>query len=249
VKIIEEMLDTLKTAYGRPIDTEFTAFVNSKGRVRINLLQCRPMSIPGSEGRSVDMPKDIAAERILFQSNRIVCGGVIPDIRYIVFIHPKVYNDLPMEIKKSIGRVVGRINALPCIQEGKNIMMGPGRWGTSNIVQGVNAHYSDINNAAILVEVAKEDAGQVPDVSYGTHFFLDLVESQIIYLPVYPDDAKCRFNWDFFNNSPNVLAQLLPDAAEYEKLIHIIDVPHASKGLSLQAVADPQNQNAICYLK
>ncbi|MEW6238008.1 MAG: PEP/pyruvate-binding domain-containing protein [Candidatus Omnitrophota bacterium] len=249
VKIIEEMLDILKTAYGRPIDTEFTAFVNSKGRVRINLLQCRPMSIPGTEGRAIEMPLNIPAERILFQSNRIVSGGVIPNIRYIVFIHPKEYNAIPMEMKQSIGRVVGRINALPCIQEGKNIMMGPGRWGTSNIVQGVNVHYSDINNACILVEVAKEDAGQVPEVSYGTHFFLDLVESQIIYLPVYPDDPKCRFNWDFFNNSPNVLLQLLPDASEYANLIRIIDAPQASNGLCLQAVADPQSQNAVCFLK
>ena len=71
--------------------------------------------------------------------------------------------------------------------QGRILMMGPGRWGSSNIDLGVNVTYADIDNTAVLVEMAREEAGQVPEVSYGTHFFLDLVEAQIIYLPVYPE--------------------------------------------------------------
>jgi len=66
--------------------------------------------------------------------------------------------------------------------------MGPGRWGSTNIELGVNTGYADIDNASVLVEVAREKAGQRPEVSYGTHFFQDLIESNILYLPVYPDE-------------------------------------------------------------
>ena len=96
--------------------------------------------------------------------------------------------------------------------------MGPGRWGTSNIALGVNVSYADIDNAAVLVEVALEEAGHVPEVSYGTHFFHDLVEGQIIYLPVYPDDAAAEFQEKFFQTAPNVLLELLPHAGEYESV-------------------------------
>jgi len=50
-------------------------------------------------------------------------------------------------------------------------MMGPGRWGSSNIDLGVNVSYADIDNTAVLVEIAHEDSGNIPEVSYGTHFF------------------------------------------------------------------------------
>ena len=64
----------------------------------------------------------------------------------------------------------------------------------------------DIDNAAVLVEMAREEAGHVPEVSYGTHFFQDLVEDQIIYLPVYPDSPRTEFNHAFFLSSPQCAA-------------------------------------------
>ena len=68
----------------------------------------------------------------------------------------------------------------------------------------------------------------MPEVSYGTHFFQDLVEAQIIYLPVYPDDEAAEFQAEFFKAAPNVLLELLPHAGEYESVLRLIDVPQAT---------------------
>jgi len=113
---------------------------------------------------------------------------------------------------------------------------------------GVNVSYADIDNASVLVEVALEEAGHVPEVSYGTHFFLDLVEGRIIYLPVYPDDAAAEFQRKFFKTAPNVLSQLLPHAGEYESVLRLIDVPEATGGAFAHVVADPQRHRAVCFL-
>ncbi len=250
VDIIGEMLEKLQKAYGHAIDTEFTAFVDSKERVRINLVQCRPMGVPGTDGQPVSIPDNIPKENVLFRSERIVSGGVVSDIRYILIIDPVGYSSIKNpEVKKSLGRVVGRINAHPRFQEGKSIMLGPGRWGTSNINLGVNVSYAEINNTSVLGEIAQEESGQVPDVSYGTHFFQDLVEAQIIYLPIYPDDPKSEYNFDFFNNSPNMVKDLFPDAKEYEDYVRVIDVNLARPGKLMNVLADPHTQKAVGYLK
>jgi len=249
VKIMGEMLAKLEAAYGFPIDTEFTAFVDANERVRINLLQCRPMWVPGTAD-AVTIPDDISRENVLFRSDRIISGGVVRNIQYILYIDPKSYAGIPdISIKKTLGRVVGRINEHPHVANSRVLMMGPGRWGSGNIDLGVNVSYADIDNTAVLVEIAREEAGHVPEVSYGTHFFQDLVEAQIIYLPIYPDDPQCEFNREFFEQAPNVLTSLLPDAKKFEDLVHVIDLPSATGGRFAQVVADPQTQSAICFLE
>ncbi len=250
VDTIGKILARLEKAYGHPVDTEFTAFIDPKGRCRINLLQCRPLGLPGTEGQPVSIPENIPREEILFRSSRIVSSGVVKDVRYIILIEPRAYASIQsMEIKKNMGRIVGRINSHPRIIEGGSMMMGPGRWGSSNIDLGVNAHYADISNTSVLVEIAREEAGHVPEVSYGTHFFQDLVEAQIVYLPVYPDDPKTDFNFDFFTGSANILLDLFPELTDYANLIKVIEIPSTSGGKTLQVVANLQSQNALCFLQ
>jgi hypothetical protein len=248
VRIIGDMLARLEKAYGQPLDTEFTAAVDSEGRVRINLLQCRPMRLPGATG-PLQLPEDVPPERLLFRSTRTISGGVTAPIRYLLYIDPERYGLIESpEVKKSLGRVVGRINEHPAVVAGRIMMLGPGRWGSSNIELGVNVSYADINNTAVLVEMAREEAGQVPEVSYGTHFFLDLVEAQIIYLPVYPSDPEAEFNRDLFERLPNVLTDLLPDADRFKEIVRVFDLPAATGGGFARVVADPQSQRAVCYL-
>jgi hypothetical protein len=249
IKIMDDMLSSLEKAYGHPLDTEFTCFVNPDGNVRINLLQCRPMKTPGSF-EFIDFPHTLSPAQTLFKANRIINGGCITHIRFIIFIDPGQYSVIAsMDIKKSLGRVVGQLNRHPLMIREKMILMGPGRWGSSTIDLGVNTSYADINHMSVLVEMAREEAGQTPEVSYGTHFFLDLVEAQIIYMPVYPHDEESSFNHDFFANAPSVLTELLPATARFNKVIHVIDVPAATEGKHAHVAADPQNQKAVCFLK
>jgi len=69
-----------------------------------------------------------------------------------------------------------------------------------------------------------------PKFLYGTHFFQDLVEAQIIYLPVFPDDAATEFQREFFETAPNILLELFPHAREHESVLRLIDIPKTTAG-------------------
>jgi len=245
VRTIGEMVAVLEQAYGHPVDTEFTASIDAQGNVHVNLLQCRPLLLPGATGE-VRIPDSIPRTRVLFRATRTVCGGVVRHIGYIVYIDPAWYAAIDdLTVKRQVGRLVGRINNHPAVSERKALLMGPGRWGSGNLDLGVNVGYGDIDNAVVLVELAREEHGHVPEVSYGTHFFQDLVEDQVVYLPVYPDDPATEFNHEFFERAPNVLLHLLPDAAGFERIVKVMDCG----GASLTVLANPSRQQAVCYLE
>lgn len=112
----------------------------------------------------------------------------------------------------------------------------------------MNVGYADIDNAMVLVEIAMEEAGHMPDVSYGTHFFQDLVEQGIIFLAVYPDNPASAFNHSFFARAQKVLTNLLPEAAEFEEVVRVIDVPVVSGGRHAKVIADTRTRAAVCFL-
>jgi len=249
VGIIGEMLIKLEEAWGQPVDIEFTAYVDGVSNARVNLLQCRSLRVPTLAGTGASIPKKLPGEQILFRSNRAINAGMVSDIRYVIYVDPRKYAEVAtIDTKKSLGRVIGKLNDQLRHREGKVMAMGPGRWGSNNIELGVNVGYADIDVTAVLVEIAHEEAGHVPEVSYGTHFFQDLVESDILYLPVYPDDDAADFNTGFFARSPNILKDLLPELSSFEDIVHVIDVPAATDGTSAKVIADPQTRRAICFL-
>ncbi len=249
MRCVKDALARLESAYGYPVDTEFTAAVDSSTiGVRFNLVQCRPMRAP-SATEGLSLPRKIPLTLVLFRGSRTLSGGSARNIRYILHIDPQSYAmKAPIPVKQQVGRIVGELNRHPEIAKNRIIMMGPGRWGSSNIMLGVNTTYSDINNASVLVEIAREEAGHVPDVSFGTHFFLDLVESHIIYVPLYPDVPESEFNFAFFDNSPNSLGRFVENTAPFEDIIRVIDVFNASGGRYAHVVADPHTGEVLCFL-
>jgi pyruvate,water dikinase len=73
------------------------------------------------------------------------------------------------------------------------------------------------NNTSMLIEIARKRGQYLPDVSFGTHFFQDLVESRIRYLPLYPDEDDVVFNERFLRAAPNLLAEMVPEGEEHPK--------------------------------
>ncbi len=124
----------------------------------------------------------------------------------------------------------------------------PGRWGSrGDIKLGVRVTYSEINNSAMLIEVARKKGNYVPDVSFGTHFFQDLVESGIRYLPLYPDDEGVKFNEKFLGESRNTLADHCPECAGLTGALRVIDVPEATGGKVLRVVMNADQGMAVGY--
>lgn len=240
IKQIRCILEILEKSIGSPVDIEFA----HDGR-DLYLLQCRPQSY-SQNIQPAPIPKDIPQQKILFSAKRYVSNGYVPDITHVVYVDAESYNNLTdMSEMKTVGRIVGKLNKI--LPKRQFILMGPGRWGSrGDIKLGVGVTYSDINNTAVLIEIARQKGNYVPELSFGTHFFQDLVEASIRYLPLYPDDEGIIFNEGFFIRSENILADLLPEYASFAGTIRVIDVPRSADGHILRILMNAELDEAVC---
>lgn len=248
---MKKILQRLEKTYSFPVDIEFTADILPRDsfspRVVIHLLQCRP-HMQYESTQAIVIPKDLRPADKIFFARGLVQAGVVTGIEYVVYISPEKYRDLANPTTKlELARIVGRLNKR---LEGKTfILMGPGRWGSTNPELGLAVSYADINNTRVLVEIAMPRSESASAVSYGTHFFQDLVEARIYPLPLFPNDRETLFNRAFFENAPNALADLLPQDAEYAGYVHVIHVPTCAQGRFLHLVMNDETGEALAYLK
>jgi pyruvate,water dikinase len=239
---VHGMLDLLEHKLGTPVDIEF-----AHDGEDFYLLQCRPQSYSG-DSAPAPIPKDIPKEKILFTANRYISNGKVPDITHIVYVDPQKYGELSERSELvAVGRAVGKLNKL--LPKRQFILMGPGRWGSrGDIKLGVSVSYSDISNTAALIEIARKKGNYMPDLSFGTHFFQDLVEGQIRYVPLYPDDEGIVFNETFLLGAPNLLSDVLPDFASLTDVVRLIDLPRATGGLILRLLMNAELNEAMGIL-
>jgi hypothetical protein len=236
------LLRLLSEALASPVDIEF----GSDGR-DLYLLQCRPQS-SASQDLPAQIPRGLSPSQVVFSAHRHVSNGAVPDISHIVYVDPEAYSRLPdAETLRHVGRAVGALNKL--LPKRQFVLMGPGRWGSRGDPRlGVGVTYADINNTAMLIEIARKKGNYVPDLSFGTHFFQDLVESRIRYLPLYPDDAGVAFAEDFLRGAPSVLADLTPGFAALADCLRVIDVPRAARGQVLKVAMNADLDEAVGFL-
>lgn len=233
------LMTLLRERLEMPIDIEFA----SDGQ-HLYLVQCRAQAFVEDSAPAV-IPPDVPADRLLFSTRRFVSNGRVPDLTHIVYVAPDGYDRLQsQEELVAVGRAVGRLNRL--LPRRQFALMGPGRWGSrGDIKLGVQVTYSDINNTSLLIEVAARRGRYVPEVSFGTHFFQDLVEAGIRYLPLFPGEEDVVFNEHFLLEAPNALAELLPEYSHLSNAIHVVDVPRATGGDVLRVLMNADTNEAI----
>ena len=242
IKQLQILLRLLQEKLGTPVDIEFA----SDG-TDFYLLQCRPQAY-ATGNVPAPIPHDFPPDQVVFTANRYVSNGRLPDITHIVYVDPQKYGEIgELDTLREVGRCVGRLNAM--LPKRRFILMGPGRWGSrGDIKLGVSVSYSEIKNTCMLVEIARKLGNYVPDLSFGTHFFQDLVESSIRYLPLYPDDEGILFNERFLTESPSLLPELLPQFAALSDVVRVIDVPGSTNGRVLRVLMNADLDKAIGLL-
>ena len=83
----------------------------------------------------------------------------------------------------------------------------------------------------------------MPELSFGTHFFQDLVETNIFYLALFPGKKGVYFNEGMLRNFNNLFKQLIPESAKYEDIIGVYDL----RGRSLKVMSDIFTQRVVCF--
>lgn len=241
-KQIHLILKILQKALGVPVDIEF-ASANGE----LYLLQARPQSST-SEQASDKIPENIPDERILFKTTKYVTNANMPDIKFIVYVDPEKYSEIKqLDTLKLVGITVGKLNRL--LPKNTFILMGPGRWGSRGDIRlGVSVSYTDINNTAMLIEIAKAKGNYIPDLSFGTHFFQDLVESNIKYLPLYPDDNTSSLNIGLIDKAENQLSKFIPEFSHLSEIIKVIDVAASFRGKRLLILLNADIDEAVAFL-
>ncbi|MCX5666905.1 MAG: phosphoenolpyruvate synthase, partial [Candidatus Omnitrophica bacterium] len=257
----KKMLKLLEENYHYPVEIEFTVnFTHAPvppyggtmrgaakdNKFKINLLQCRPLQTRGV-GQKVDMPDRLNKDDIFFESHGYFLGGnVAQAIRRIIYVDAKKYIELTQSDKYEIARIVGNLNI--DIKDRKAIptlLMGPGRWGTTTPSLGVTVKFAEINNITVLAEVAFPAGNLMPELSFGTHFFQDLVETDIFYVALFPEKKEVIFNREWFVKSKDLFTKLMPQYAKYKGIISVYDVENRN----LKIMSDIVSQRVTCFSK
>lgn len=224
---LREILAALSAAYEYPVDVEFTVNFD-RGDFRINLVQCRPLQTRGV-GAAIAAPEVHPDRCLLSTSGSFMGGNARLPLEYVVLVRPAAYLALGESARYSVARLIGRLNRR--LQGTGVLLIGPGRWGSSMASLGVPAHFTELNQYAVLCEHTYAEGDFRPDLSYGSHFFQELVESGIFYIGVFDDRPGVLFQPQLVLDRPNILAALDPDAAGLCAVVHVAAVP----GLVLHA--------------
>jgi phosphoenolpyruvate synthase/pyruvate phosphate dikinase len=240
VPLAKKILSRVEAVYGRPVDIEFAWDDN-----KFYLLQCRSLSIR-KELEKVSIPEQIPEEQLLFVTSTGLSNSVVHNIEYIVYVNPRAYDALQThEEKLKIASVVNVLNRN--LVSKHYALMGPGRWGSNDINLGVRVTYANINKAKLLMEISFAKEGYTPEVSYGTHFFQDLVEADIVIVPLFPDDPKALFNETFLLDSQNILSDIAPEFKDCNDVVRVIHVPSVRRSEFLHVYIDVLNQKGIGF--
>jgi hypothetical protein len=103
------------------------------------------------------------------------------------------------------------------------LLITPGRICTSSPELGVPSSFADISEFDAILEVSETKAGYVPELSYGSHIFQDLVEAGILYSAVFEEDSTLHFDREHIQTVPNTLASYVKAAEELEDIVFVTE--------------------------
>ena len=240
---MKDILATIQEAYQYPVDTEFTINLSENGDYVINILQCRPLQV-FRDSEETSMPENVTPDNILFECRNSAMGLSRTDkLDLVVYVDPVKYYNMPYRDKYRVARAIGTVNWTMRGQDRKMLLMVPGRIGTTSPELGVPTAFADISEFAAICEVSNSKAGYNPELSYGSHFFQDLVESGILYNAIFENEKTITYQPEMLGGCCNIFRDIVKDGEGLEEIVYVYDV--SATGLTLSN--DMKSEHILCY--
>lgn len=198
-EVTQKILKLGEQEMGNPVEIEFAVDMNVKNNERISfkLLQIRPVA---SLEESVRIKrKDIKKEDTIIISDSALGNGRVKDIFDIVYVRPENFDSSRTH---EIVEYIDQINKQFIADDKYYILIGPGRWGSSDPFLGIPVTWSQISGARLIVESGLSNYRIDP--SQGTHFFQNLTSFRVGYFTINPFINDGYYDIDYLNSQPAV---------------------------------------------
>lgn len=241
---MRSLMALIQEEYQYPVDIEYTINISETGEYMINLLQCRPLQV-AHDREDIAVPENLDRSRIFLECSH-ASMGLSKNIKldYVVMVDSVAYYQMPYKDKNKIARALGAINWHFRDSRKHLMLLVPGRIGTSSPELGVPTAFSDISGFDIICEVSESRAGYIPELSYGSHIFQDLVESDILYAAVFENEKTRVFAPERLKEMENLLTDFYPEGEELKEILVI----YSMEGRESYVYHDMKTEHLLCVM-
>ena len=196
---LDQLLQIGQKEMGRPVEIEFAINMNKQDPriATFYLLQIRPI-VDNKEVMNEDLSV-IQQEDTILSSTSVLGHGIINDVQDVIYVKTGAFNAANNQL---IAYDIEKMNRKFTGTETNYVLVGPGRWGSSDPWLGIPVKWPHISNAKVIVECGLENYRVDP--SQGTHFFQNLTSFGVGYFTINPFKGEGWFDEDYLNQLPAV---------------------------------------------
>lgn len=196
---LDQILHIGQDEMGRPIEIEFAVNmdINDPKKATFYLLQIRPI-VDNKEVMEEDLSL-VKNEDTILSSTSVLGHGIVNDVKDIIYVKSEAFNSANNQL---IAYEIEKLNRAFTERSESYILVGPGRWGSSDHWLGIPVKWPHISNARVIVECGLENYRIDP--SQGTHFFQNLTSFGVGYFTINPFKGDGWFDEEYLNNIPAV---------------------------------------------
>ncbi|MBN1387677.1 MAG: phosphoenolpyruvate synthase [Bacteroidales bacterium] len=236
-KVLDFLLELGQKEMANPIEIEFAANLETESSLPniFNFLQIRPI-VESDQTTKINLA-DVKEEDTIIMSDSALGNGMIRGIHDLIYIKPDSFK--PANNEKIVD-LLDKINS-GFIKDAKNyILIGPGRWGSTDPWLGIPIKWPHISQARVIVESGLHNYRIDP--SQGTHFFQNITSFRVGYFTINPFINEGFYDVDFLNNTPHVYQDEYIRHVRFDKPLKIMIDGRIHKGIILKPGNDGENE-------
>ena len=188
-RLVGRLMRLAEDMIGSEIEMEFAMnFAGGEEPAQFGFLQVRPMVV---SGETVDVsPEDFGGDDTLVYSQRVLGNGEIAFLQDIVYVRPETFE---ARLTPRIAADIAGINRRMVNEKTPYLLIGFGRWGSSDPWLGIPVTWGQISAARVIVEATLENMNV--ELSQGSHFFHNISSFQVSYFSTRHHDSQIRWEW------------------------------------------------------
>ena len=204
------------TPASRPVIQVRTAFLSD---IHLGSRDCRTELV-------LDFLRTVQPEQLICQSNKVLGNGRIDDLHDIVVVDSQRFErSRSQEVAAAVARLNRRLNE----ENRPYLLIGVGRWGSTEPWLGIPVEWDEISGARVIVEAGFRDFRVTP--SQGSHFFQNLTAFQVGYFTVNPDAGEGSVDWQWLTEQPSVEEHGCVRHLQFTEPIRVVMNSRTSQGV------------------